>query len=84
MQARRNRQTGTIIWIGRAEEFDLEPTEGAWVTICEEHAWTIHHATKAVALAWAARPLEWCEVCQMHTPPRGFVPISSEPPPNEA
>ena len=58
---RKNRCTGSEIEVCTAESEDLDPEPGKWVTICWTHGWCIHHATKAIATAWATTPDAWCE-----------------------
>lgn len=65
---RRCRETKRIVLWGRAEEFNLSPEDGKWVTICKEHGQVCFHATRQVAEAWAAHPLTWCERCNGNDP----------------
>ena len=62
---RKNRQTGTHVTVGHADDLNLgnEPGCTVWYTICEEHGQCTGHPTRALATSWAAEPLGWCEVC---------------------
>ena len=67
VQSRRARQTGRVVEVWRAAELGVEDPAGEWVTICVQHASSCHHATRALAVSWAAEPLTWCEDCQVDT-----------------
>lgn len=64
VQSRRARQTGRIVEVWRADQLGVQDEAGDWVTVCQPHATSIHHATRKVAVEWAAEPLTWCEDCQ--------------------
>ena len=59
---RRERSTGKILSVGRAEDFGLEalPREG-WVVVCEEHATLVTVETRRDALR--VTPVDFCEPC---------------------
>ena len=65
MRTRKNRETGTWISMGRAEEFGLNPKDGgAWCTECDKHGNNVQHETRALAESWSAEPSMWCADCQ--------------------
>jgi hypothetical protein len=64
IQSRRARQSGRIVEVWRAEDLGVQDDAGDWVTVCVEHGTDCHHATRALAVSWAAEPLTWCETCQ--------------------
>lgn len=59
---RKNRQTGTMITIGRSADLGLDP-QGGWLTICEDHGYIVSHPTRKLAERHAPDPLGWCEEC---------------------
>jgi hypothetical protein len=65
LQSRRARQSGRIVEVWRAEDLGVHDEAGEWVTLCVEHGSDCHHATRALAVSWAAEPLMWCEPCQL-------------------
>jgi hypothetical protein len=50
------------VW--HAADLGVEDDAGDWVTVCRDHGTDCHHATRALAVSWAAEPLTWCEECQ--------------------
>jgi hypothetical protein len=64
VQSRRARQTGRVVEVWRDLDLGVEDEAGPWVTVCPEHGSSCHHATRALAVSWAAEPLTWCEPCQ--------------------
>lgn len=64
VQRRRSRQTGTLVSIYHAEQADLDPESGPWITVCEVHANLCNHGTWRLARAHAAAPCGWCEDCE--------------------
>lgn len=52
--------TGTTIVVLNSDEAGLD---GAWTTLCDEHAFAISHDTRRLAEYHAADPLGWCETC---------------------
>jgi len=54
-----------MIGVYAAEQADLDPSGGPWVTVCEEHGELCNHPTLAEARNHATLP-EWCESCQEH------------------
>lgn len=64
MITRKNRQTGTMISVGRAEDLGVDPSAGPWATICEDHGLIVNHRTRALAESHAPDPLGWCEGCR--------------------
>jgi hypothetical protein len=64
VQARRARQTGRVVEVWRDVDLGVEDEAGPWVTVCRDHASSCHHATRHLAVSWAAEPLTWCEPCQ--------------------
>jgi len=63
IQQRTNRETGTVILMGLTEEFDLDPSQGKWSTICETHGEVLMWHNKAAAVSYMAHPSEWCSEC---------------------
>lgn len=64
MRTRKSQQTGARITVGTAEEMELDPTDGKWVTVCEDHGLILNHRTRKLAEWHAADPIGWCEGCQ--------------------
>lgn len=64
MMTRKNRQTGTMISVGRAEDLGVDPSAGPWATICEDHGLIVNHRTRELAESHAPDPLGWCEGCR--------------------
>ena len=64
MLRRKNRKTGTIIVMSRAEEHGMLPDDGPWVTVCEDHNGIVHHPTRRLATDWMTDPVGWCPGCQ--------------------
>lgn len=62
MTTRKNRQTGTMITVGRSADLGLDP-QGGWLTICEDHGYIVSHPTRKLAERHASDPLGWCEQC---------------------
>lgn len=63
-QARRARQTGTVVEVWRADAIGLDDEGGRWFTVCTEHATSIAHATRRLAEWHAVDPRGWCEDCR--------------------
>lgn len=63
IQAHRARETGRVVEVWHADDLGDADEAGPWVTICVEHATSIHHATRALAVWHSANPTGWCEVC---------------------
>jgi hypothetical protein len=64
MKLHRNRQTGTLIMWGRAEEAGMTTEDGPWVTVCDDHGSIVHHPSAKSAREWAACPTGWCDECR--------------------
>jgi hypothetical protein len=60
IQSRKARATGTVVDVVYAP--DADPAQ-PWETICAEHGGVCSHQTRALAMAWAPHPDEWCEDC---------------------
>lgn len=60
---RKNRETGTVVLLGLTEDFDLDPSQGKWSTICETHGEVLMYDTKAAAISYMSHPSEWCSEC---------------------
>jgi hypothetical protein len=58
-----NRETGTVIELGLTEDFDLDPSQGKWSTVCATHGEVLMYDTLAVARSYAPHPSEWCSEC---------------------
>jgi hypothetical protein len=61
---RRSRISGTLAGLYQAEQAGLDPEAGRWVTVCEDHAACVNHATLAAARAHLPDPTMWCETCR--------------------
>lgn len=61
---RRNRETGTMITVGNAEQDAWDQDGGPWYTLCEDHGEIVNHPTIALARSHAAAPTGWCETCR--------------------
>jgi hypothetical protein len=63
----RSRATGTQVGVYNGEEAGMDTDGGnaPWSTVCEDHAGVCTHATRALALAHAPYPNEWCPTCQV-------------------
>jgi hypothetical protein len=64
VQQHRSRKTGTKVGVYNAEQSGLDPDAGPWVTVCEDHGFTVNHPTLALAREWAPDPTGWCDVCR--------------------
>ena len=60
---RRNRQTGTLVTVARADEIGADPID-PWLTICEAHNEFVGHPSKRLAVWHAADPAGWCYSCR--------------------
>lgn len=60
------RQTGTIVGVYRGADAHLDTADGTepWSTVCEPHGGVVAHPTRALAIAHASRPGDWCPSCQ--------------------
>lgn len=63
ISARRNRETGTLVTVERTGPGSWIEQEPGWMTLCDEHSTCCLHETRALALAHAAQPSGWCELC---------------------
>lgn len=63
MLQRRNRETGTVIEMALTEDFDLDPSQGKWSTVCVDHGEVLMYDTRAAAESYMAHPSEWCSEC---------------------
>jgi hypothetical protein len=65
VEQRKNRQTGTMVYLNDRGADDEEVLDGfnRWETICDDHGTVCSHETRALARSFLAVPLEWCEVC---------------------
>lgn len=57
-------RTGTTVTLYDAREAGLDPSEGRWRTVCEDHGSMVTYSTKSNAAAHLSRPEEWCEGCR--------------------
>jgi hypothetical protein len=62
MVTRKNRQTGTMITVGRSSDLGVNGGDG-WALICEDHGMVMHVDTRKLADWHAVDPMGWCEVC---------------------
>lgn len=62
IRTRKNRQTGTMITVGRSDELGLNDGIG-WALICEDHGTVMSMDTRKMADHHAPDPAGWCEVC---------------------
>lgn len=65
---RRSRISGTLVGLYQAEQAGLDPEAGRWVTVCEDHATCVNHATLAAARAHLPDPTMWCDPCREANP----------------
>jgi hypothetical protein len=63
-QYNRSRATGTMVGVYHAEEAGLDPYDGPWAVICEDHGAIINVATLAAAKHHAPAPHGWCDECR--------------------
>lgn len=65
VEQRKNRLTGTVVSLYRAEQAGLDDDDGAspWATVCEEHSAIVTHQSLKLARGHLACP-DWCEDCQ--------------------
>ena len=61
---RKNRETGTYITVGNADQDGWCNSGGDFYTLCEDHGQIINHETVSQARGWASNPTSWCETCQ--------------------
>jgi hypothetical protein len=63
---RRSRATGTQVGVYNGEEAGLDTDGGEcpWTTVCENHGGVCSHPTRALAIAHAPHPDQWCPTCQ--------------------
>lgn len=64
VEQRRSRITATLAGLYQAEQAGLDPEAGRWVTVCEDHATCVNHATLAAARSHLSDPSMWCEACR--------------------
>jgi hypothetical protein len=64
--SRRNPTTGAVyvLYDTLAEPVWLDPDDGRWVTMCEQHSTLVYHETKRLAELHLPYG-EWCEECMM-------------------
>jgi hypothetical protein len=64
VECRRNRASGAIITLYRADEAGMESDPDLpWCTVCEDHGAIVCHETRELARLAMTLP-EWCEECQ--------------------
>lgn len=63
IRTRRNRQTGTVITVGRSAELGFNDGEG-WALLCETHSIVMQCDTRTQADRQAAAPAGWCGDCE--------------------
>jgi len=63
IRTRRNRQTGTMITVGRSAELEVNDGEG-WALSCDTHSIVMHCDTRTQADRHAADPAGWCGDCE--------------------
>jgi hypothetical protein len=66
IQVTRARSTGTLVLVVDGDKFGVDTDDGRqpFSTICDDHGGCIMHATKSLALSWAAAPHMWCPTCE--------------------
>lgn len=63
VHTRRERTTGQLLSVGRAETYGVEPADGGpWVTYCEAHATLVQSDTRATAMQVTGN--DFCAPCQ--------------------
>lgn len=73
VECRRNRASGAIITLYRADEAGMESDpETPWCTVCEDHGAIVCHASRELARQSMSWP-EWCEECQEIMERRGVL-----------
>jgi hypothetical protein len=72
VECRRNRASGTIITLYRADEAGMEnDPELPWCTVCEDHGAIVCHGSRELAKQAMPWP-DWCEQCQEIMERRGL------------
>ncbi len=64
VEQRKSRANGKLVGLYHAEQAGLDPTDGRWVTVCEEDGALCSHGTIALARAHLCDPAGWCEACR--------------------
>lgn len=62
IRTRKNRQTGTMITVGRSDELQVNDGIG-WAVTCEDHNVIMSCDTRKQAERQATAPLGWCQFC---------------------
>lgn len=62
IRTRKNRQTGTMITVGRSDELQVNDGIG-WAVTCEDHGVIMACETRKQAERQATAPLGWCQFC---------------------
>lgn len=58
------RSTGATIMVERTGEGSSIEQDRGWATVCANHATSIMHDTRALAVSHASVPEEWCDDCR--------------------
>jgi hypothetical protein len=73
VECRRNRKTGTIMTLYRADEAGLETDpDTPWCTVCQNHNTLICSSSRKLARMAMAWP-DWCEECQDIMAAKGLI-----------
>lgn len=62
MYTRKLRSTGETLTVARPEEIGADPSEGKWVTFCEDHKTLVYSATEK--LAYYTSGFDFCDDCR--------------------
>ncbi|QIN93853.1 hypothetical protein SEA_ALAKAZAM_31 [Microbacterium phage Alakazam] len=62
MYTRKIRTTGETLTVARAEELNLDATDGKWVTVCEDHKTIVNSATEKDA--YYTHGQDFCDGCR--------------------
>lgn len=74
----RSRQSGRLVGVYQGAQAGIEDDPAIpWVTVCEDHGSCVCHSTLALARAFAAYPLEWCEDCRTEAEGKGGLQEAS-------
>lgn len=58
------RSTGATIIVERTGPGSSIEQDNGWATVCLNHATSIQHDTRALAVSHAVEPENWCEACE--------------------
>lgn len=58
---RRERSTGSVLTVARADDLELDADGGDWVTVCETHGYLVNSPTRRAALRTSG--MDFCADC---------------------